>query len=192
LAAAVQTALKSFPPPGCTIDMGGARERLQQETATSCPYGSHQTLGLIFLIQSRSSTRSANRSSSCPGVVSIAGVFWGLTQTQGSGIVMTGVGIIALAGVVVKNRHPAGRVHGYAALAGMPCGHCGRTALLNQSSRPRRYAEPYHAIEHRLLRAVRGGCTFHWRRSRSFWTLAWTIIFWAGCSPRNHPDEWCQ
>ncbi|WP_345054248.1 efflux RND transporter permease subunit [Hymenobacter glaciei] len=105
VAAAVQTALKSFPtPPGYTIDMGGAQES-QKETTDFLPMAGIGALGLIFLI-----LVTQFNSFSKPVIIlsevlfSIAGVFWGLALTgQNVSIVMTGVGIIALAGIVVKN-----------------------------------------------------------------------------------------
>jgi multidrug efflux pump len=105
VAAAVQTALKSFPtPPGYTIDMGGAQES-QKETTDFLPLAGIGALGLIFLI-----LVTQFNSFSKPLIIlsevlfSIAGVFWGLAITgQNVSIVMTGVGIIALAGIVVKN-----------------------------------------------------------------------------------------
>ncbi|MET4074386.1 efflux RND transporter permease subunit [Hymenobacter sp. UYCo722] len=105
VANAVQKALKSFPtPPGYTIDMGGAQES-QKETTDFLPLAGIGALGLIFLI-----LVTQFNSFSKPVIIlsevlfSIAGVFWGLAITgQNVSIVMTGVGIIALAGIVVKN-----------------------------------------------------------------------------------------
>ena len=105
VANAVQTALKSFrTPPGYTIDMGGAQES-QKETTDFLPLAGIGALGLIFLI-----LVTQFNSFSKPVIIlsevlfSIAGVFWGLALTgQNVSIVMTGVGIIALAGIVVKN-----------------------------------------------------------------------------------------
>ena len=105
VANAVQTALKSFrTPPGYTIDMGGAQES-QKETTDFLPLAGIGALGLIFLI-----LVTQFNSFSKPVIIlsevlfSIAGVFWGLAITgQNVSIVMTGVGIIALAGIVVKN-----------------------------------------------------------------------------------------
>lgn len=101
----IQTALKSFPlPPGYTINMGGAQEN-QKETSDFLPLAGIGALGLIFLI-----LVTQFNSFSKPVIIlsevlfSIAGVFWGLAITGMSvSIVMTGVGIIALAGIVVKN-----------------------------------------------------------------------------------------
>ncbi|MDQ2792840.1 MAG: efflux RND transporter permease subunit [Bacteroidota bacterium] len=101
----LQTALKSFPlPPGYSINMGGAQEN-QKETSDFLPLAGIGALGLIFLI-----LVTQFNSFSKPVIIlsevlfSIAGVFWGLALTgQNVSIVMTGVGIIALAGIVVKN-----------------------------------------------------------------------------------------
>ncbi len=101
----IQTALKAFPlPPGYTINMGGAQEN-QKETSDFLPLAGIGALGLIFLI-----LVTQFNSFSKPLIIlsevlfSIAGVFWGLAITgQSVSIVMTGVGIIALAGIVVKN-----------------------------------------------------------------------------------------
>ncbi|OGX85532.1 efflux RND transporter permease subunit [Hymenobacter glacialis] len=101
----IQTALKSYPlPPGYTINMGGAQEN-QKETSDFLPLAGIGALGLIFLI-----LVTQFNSFSKPLIIlsevlfSIAGVFWGLAITgQNISIVMTGVGIIALAGIVVKN-----------------------------------------------------------------------------------------
>ncbi|GAB2858028.1 efflux RND transporter permease subunit [Hymenobacter ruber] len=101
----IQTALKAFPlPPGYTINMGGAQEN-QKETSDFLPLAGIGALGLIFLI-----LVTQFNSFSKPVIIlsevlfSIAGVFWGLAITgQSVSIVMTGVGIIALAGIVVKN-----------------------------------------------------------------------------------------
>lgn len=101
----IQTALKSFPlPPGYTINMGGAQEN-QKETSDFLPLAGLGALALIFLI-----LVTQFNSFSKPVIIlsevlfSIAGVFWGLAITgMNISIVMTGVGIIALAGIVVKN-----------------------------------------------------------------------------------------
>ncbi|WP_035558738.1 efflux RND transporter permease subunit [Hymenobacter sp. IS2118] len=101
----IETALKSYPlPPGYTINMGGAQEN-QKETSDFLPMAGIGALGLIFLI-----LVTQFNSFSKPLIIlsevlfSIAGVFWGLAITgQNISIVMTGVGIIALAGIVVKN-----------------------------------------------------------------------------------------
>ncbi|MGY2133835.1 efflux RND transporter permease subunit [Hymenobacter sp. HD11105] len=101
----IQSALDNFPtPPGYTIKMGGAQEN-QQETSDFLPLAGALALGLIFLI-----LVTQFNSFSKPLIIlsevlfSIAGVFFGLAITgMDISIVMTGVGIIALAGIVVKN-----------------------------------------------------------------------------------------
>jgi multidrug efflux pump len=101
----IQKALKTFPtPPGYTIKMGGAQEN-QKETSDFLPLAGLGALALIFLI-----LVTQFNSFSKPLIIlsevlfSIAGVFWGLAITgMNISIVMTGVGIIALAGIVVKN-----------------------------------------------------------------------------------------
>ncbi|RSK49409.1 efflux RND transporter permease subunit [Hymenobacter rigui] len=101
----IRTALQSFPTPaGYTIKMGGAEED-QKETTDFLPLAGLGALALIFLI-----LVTQFNSFSKPVIIlsevlfSIAGVFWGLAITgQNISIVMTGVGIIALAGIVVKN-----------------------------------------------------------------------------------------
>ncbi|SFQ33931.1 efflux RND transporter permease subunit [Hymenobacter arizonensis] len=101
----IQQALKAFPtPPGYTIKMGGAQEN-QKETSDFLPLAGALSLGLIFLI-----LVTQFNSFSKPVIIlsevlfSIAGVFFGLAITgMNISIVMTGVGIIALAGIVVKN-----------------------------------------------------------------------------------------
>ena len=101
----IQTALKSFPVPnGYTIKMGGAQED-QKETSDFLPLAGIGAIGLIFLI-----LVTQFNSFSKPLIIlsevlfSIAGVFLGLAITgMNISIVMTGVGIIALAGIVVKN-----------------------------------------------------------------------------------------
>ncbi|MBD2770357.1 efflux RND transporter permease subunit [Hymenobacter sp. BT664] len=101
----IQTALKAFPtPPGYEIRMGGAQEN-QKETSDFLPLAGALSLGLIFLI-----LVTQFNSFSKPLIIlsevlfSIAGVFFGLAITgMNVSIVMTGVGIIALAGIVVKN-----------------------------------------------------------------------------------------
>jgi multidrug efflux pump subunit AcrB len=105
VAAQVKQALKSFPVPnGYNVKMGGAEED-QKETTDFLPMAGIGALGLIFLI-----LVTQFNSFSKPIIIlsevlfSIAGVFWGLAITgQNVSIVMTGVGIIALAGIVVKN-----------------------------------------------------------------------------------------
>ncbi|GAA4352280.1 efflux RND transporter permease subunit [Hymenobacter saemangeumensis] len=101
----IETALKAFPtPPGYTIRMGGAQEN-QKETSDFLPLAGALSLGLIFII-----LVTQFNSFSKPLIIlsevlfSIAGVLFGLAITgMNISIVMTGVGIIALAGIVVKN-----------------------------------------------------------------------------------------
>ncbi|HEX8327502.1 MAG TPA: efflux RND transporter permease subunit [Hymenobacter sp.] len=105
VAAQVKQALQAFPvPAGYNVKMGGAEED-QKETTDFLPMAGIGALGLIFLI-----LVTQFNSFSKPVIIlsevlfSIAGVFWGLAITgQNVSIVMTGVGIIALAGIVVKN-----------------------------------------------------------------------------------------
>ena len=105
VAAKVKQGLKSFRlPTGYTLKMGGAEED-QKETTDFLPLAGIGALGLIFII-----LVTQFNSFSKPIIIlsevlfSIAGVFWGLAITgQNVSIVMTGVGIIALAGIVVKN-----------------------------------------------------------------------------------------
>jgi multidrug efflux pump len=105
VAAQVKQALKAYPVPnGYTIKMGGAEED-QKETTDFLPMAGLGALALIFLI-----LVAQFNSLSKPIIIlsevlfSIAGVFWGLAITgMNISIVMTGVGIIALAGIVVKN-----------------------------------------------------------------------------------------
>ncbi|MBJ6107823.1 efflux RND transporter permease subunit [Hymenobacter sp. BT523] len=105
VAAQVKQALKSFPvPAGYNVKMGGAEED-QKETTDFLPMAGLGALALIFLI-----LVTQFNSFSKPVIIlsevlfSIAGVFWGLAITgMNVSIVMTGVGIIALAGIVVKN-----------------------------------------------------------------------------------------
>ncbi|GAB2948482.1 efflux RND transporter permease subunit [Hymenobacter coalescens] len=101
----IETALKAYPtPPGYTIKMGGAQED-QKETSDFLPVAGLGALALIFLIlvvQFNSFSKPVIILSEV--LFSIAGVFWGLAITgMNISIVMTGVGIIALAGIVVKN-----------------------------------------------------------------------------------------
>jgi multidrug efflux pump subunit AcrB len=103
--AKIKTALKAYPVPnGYTIKMGGAEED-QKETSDFLPLAGLGAIGLIFLI-----LVTQFNSFSKPIIIlsevlfSIAGVFLGLAITgMNISIVMTGVGIIALAGIVVKN-----------------------------------------------------------------------------------------
>ena len=101
----VERALKSFPtPPGYTIKMGGAQED-QKETSDFLGVAAIGALGLIFLV-----LVTQFNSVSKPLIIlteiifSIIGVMLGLAITgQNVSIVMSGVGVIALAGIVVKN-----------------------------------------------------------------------------------------
>lgn len=103
--ASVERALKAFPtPPGYTLRMGGAQED-QKETSNFLGVAAVTALGLIFLI-----LVTQFNSVSKPLIIlteiifSIIGVMLGLAITgQNISIVMTGVGVIALAGIVVKN-----------------------------------------------------------------------------------------
>ncbi|UOQ73733.1 efflux RND transporter permease subunit [Hymenobacter cellulosilyticus] len=101
----VETALKAYPlPAGYTLKMGGAEED-QKETSDFLPLAGLGALGLIFII-----LVTQFNSFSKPVIIltevifSIIGVLLGLAITgMNVSIVMTGVGIIALAGIVVKN-----------------------------------------------------------------------------------------
>ena len=101
----VERALQSFPvPPGYTIRMGGATED-QKETSDFLGVAAGGALALIFLV-----LVSQFNSVSKPLIIlseiifSIIGVMLGLAITgQNVSIVMSGVGVIALAGIVVKN-----------------------------------------------------------------------------------------
>ncbi len=101
----IRQALKAFPtPPGYEIKMGGAEEG-QKETSDFLPLAGALSLGLIFLIlvtQFNSFSKPLIILSEV--IFSIIGVLLGLAITgMNISIVMTGVGIIALAGIVVKN-----------------------------------------------------------------------------------------
>jgi multidrug efflux pump subunit AcrB len=101
----VQRALKSFPvPAGYTVKMGGAQED-QKETSDFLGVAAVGAIALIFLV-----LVTQFNSVSKPLIIltevifSIIGVMLGLAITgMNISIVMTGVGIIALAGIVVKN-----------------------------------------------------------------------------------------
>jgi multidrug efflux pump subunit AcrB len=101
----VQRALKSFPvPAGYTVRMGGAQED-QKETSDFLGVAAVGAIALIFLV-----LVTQFNSVSKPLIIltevifSIIGVMLGLAITgMNISIVMTGVGIIALAGIVVKN-----------------------------------------------------------------------------------------
>ena len=103
--AKIEQALKRFPtPPGYTIRMGGAQED-QQETANFLGIAAVGALALIFLVlvtQFNSVSKPLIILSEV--ILSVIGVMLGLAITgMNVSIVMTGVGIIALAGIVVKN-----------------------------------------------------------------------------------------
>ena len=101
----VERALKSFPtPPGYVVRMGGAQED-QKETSDFLGVAAFGALGLIFII-----LVTQFNSVSKPLIIlteiifSVIGVMLGLAITgQNVSIVMSGVGVIALAGIVVKN-----------------------------------------------------------------------------------------
>jgi multidrug efflux pump subunit AcrB len=101
----IARALKSFPTPnGYTVKMGGAQED-QKETSDFLGVAAFGALGLIFLV-----LVTQFNSVSKPLIIltevifSVIGVLLGLAITgMNISIVMTGVGIIALAGIVVKN-----------------------------------------------------------------------------------------
>jgi multidrug efflux pump len=101
----VTRALKSFPTPaGYTVKMGGAQED-QKETSDFLGVAAVGAIALIFLV-----LVTQFNSVSKPLIIltevifSIIGVMLGLAITgMNISIVMTGVGIIALAGIVVKN-----------------------------------------------------------------------------------------
>lgn len=101
----VTRALKSFPvPAGYTVKMGGAQED-QKETSDFLGVAAVGAIALIFLV-----LVTQFNSVSKPLIIltevifSVIGVMLGLAITgMNISIVMTGVGIIALAGIVVKN-----------------------------------------------------------------------------------------
>ncbi|RZK22170.1 MAG: efflux RND transporter permease subunit, partial [Hymenobacter sp.] len=103
--AQVTQALKAFPtPPGYTLRMGGAQED-QKETSDFLGVAALGAIALIFIV-----LVTQFNSVSKPIIIltevifSIIGVFLGLAITgMNVSIVMTGVGVIALAGIVVKN-----------------------------------------------------------------------------------------
>jgi multidrug efflux pump subunit AcrB len=101
----VQRALKSFPtPPGYTVRMGGAQED-QKETSDFLGVAAIGAIALIFLVLVTQFNSVAKPLIILTEVIfSIIGVMLGLAITgMNISIVMTGVGIIALAGIVVKN-----------------------------------------------------------------------------------------
>jgi multidrug efflux pump subunit AcrB len=101
----VQRALKSFPtPPGYTVKMGGAQED-QKETSDFLGIAAVGAIALIFLVLVTQFNSVAKPLIILTEVIfSIIGVMLGLAISgMNISIVMTGVGIIALAGIVVKN-----------------------------------------------------------------------------------------
>jgi multidrug efflux pump len=103
--AQVTKALKAFPTPaGYTLRMGGAQED-QKETSDFLGVAAGGAIALIFLVlvtQFNSVSKPLIILSEV--IFSIIGVFLGLAITgMNVSIVMTGVGVIALAGIVVKN-----------------------------------------------------------------------------------------
>ncbi len=101
----VTRALKSFPtPPGYTVKMGGAQED-QKETSDFLGVAAVGAIALIFLVLVTQFNSVAKPLIILTEVIfSIIGVMLGLAITgMNISIVMTGVGIIALAGIVVKN-----------------------------------------------------------------------------------------
>ncbi|RZK42260.1 MAG: efflux RND transporter permease subunit [Hymenobacter sp.] len=101
----VTRALKSFPtPPGYTVRMGGAQED-QKETSDFLGVAAVGAIALIFLVLVTQFNSVAKPLIILTEVIfSIIGVMLGLAITgMNISIVMTGVGIIALAGIVVKN-----------------------------------------------------------------------------------------
>ena len=101
----VTQALKAFPtPPGYTIRLGGSQEDTK-ETSDFLGVAALGAIALIFLV-----LVTQFNSVSKPLIIltevifSIIGVMLGLAVTgMNISIVMTGVGVIALAGIVVKN-----------------------------------------------------------------------------------------
>ncbi|QNH61936.1 efflux RND transporter permease subunit [Hymenobacter sediminicola] len=101
----IETSLKAFPtPPGYIVKMGGAQED-QEETSSFLGVAAVGAIALIFLV-----LVMQFNSVSKPVIIlteiifSVVGVMLGLAITgMNISIVMTGVGIIALAGIVVKN-----------------------------------------------------------------------------------------
>lgn len=101
----IQSALKNYPvPPGFEIEMTGQQEE-QAETQAFLNWAMMIALGLIFII-----LVTQFNSLSKPLIIlseilfSIIGVFLGFAITgMDVSIIMTGVGIVALAGIVVKN-----------------------------------------------------------------------------------------
>ncbi|NVO32971.1 efflux RND transporter permease subunit [Hymenobacter lapidiphilus] len=101
----IETSLRSFPvPPGYTVKMGGAQED-QKETSDFLGIAAVGAIGLIFLILVMQFNSVSKPIIILAEIIfSVIGVLLGLAITgMNISIVMTGVGIIALAGIVVKN-----------------------------------------------------------------------------------------
>jgi multidrug efflux pump len=101
----VTRALQSFPvPSGYNVRMGGAQED-QKETSDFLGVAAVGAIALIFLVLVTQFNSVAKPLIILTEVIfSIIGVMLGLAITgMNISIVMTGVGIIALAGIVVKN-----------------------------------------------------------------------------------------
>ncbi|MBC3540933.1 efflux RND transporter permease subunit [Rufibacter sediminis] len=101
----IQTALDRFPTPeGYEIRMGGEQED-QKETMDFLSLAGIASMGLIFLVlvtQFNSVSKSLIILSEV--IFSVIGVLLGFSVfNMDMSIVMTGIGIIALAGIVVKN-----------------------------------------------------------------------------------------
>ncbi|WP_246853648.1 efflux RND transporter permease subunit [Rufibacter aurantiacus] len=101
----IQTALDQFPTPeGYEIRMGGEQED-QKETMDFLSLAGIASMGLIFLVlvtQFNSVSKSLIILSEV--IFSVIGVLLGFSVfNMDMSIVMTGIGIIALAGIVVKN-----------------------------------------------------------------------------------------
>ncbi|MBC8082136.1 MAG: efflux RND transporter permease subunit [Hymenobacter sp.] len=103
--AQIDKALQAYPtPPGYTIRMGGAQED-QQETSDFLGIAAIGAIGLIFLVLVMQFNSVSKPIIILTEIIfSVIGVMLGLAVTgMNISIVMTGVGIIALAGIVVKN-----------------------------------------------------------------------------------------
>ncbi len=101
----IETSLRSFPvPPGYSVKMGGAQED-QKETSDFLGIAAVGAIGLIFLILVMQFNSISKPIIILAEIIfSVIGVLLGLAVTgMNISIVMTGVGIIALAGIVVKN-----------------------------------------------------------------------------------------
>ncbi|SHI32469.1 Multidrug efflux pump subunit AcrB [Hymenobacter daecheongensis DSM 21074] len=103
--AQIDQALQAYPtPPGYTVRMGGASED-QKETQDFLGVAGLLSIGLIFMIlvtQFNSVSKTIIILTEI--VFSVTGVCLGLAATgMKISIVMTGVGVVALAGIVVKN-----------------------------------------------------------------------------------------